>query len=125
MRGAATCDRKFGPNARCSAVLDLAIVDGRLVESCPACARMAKGVCRDCPRRVYGTVGKARRCAACDHREKNRREKIRMRRPEFRIRNLANMRKWRKAHRERHCAHLKAYRTRRILRELRAARRAA
>lgn len=31
--------------------------------SCPRCDRRRAGLCRDCPRPVYGTVGKAVRCA--------------------------------------------------------------
>jgi hypothetical protein len=38
---------------------------GRVVASCERCARRAAGVCRDCPCRVAGTVGRATRCATC------------------------------------------------------------
>lgn len=123
-----TCPRKFGRNATCGAVLEFITVDGHLVERCWACARMARGICRDCPRPVYGAVGKARRCAAHHHLAYNHREKLRMRQPETRRRNLDNMRAWRNANPDRVRANLKAQRLRRKLRQLRAfraARRAA
>ena len=41
---------------------------GRVALACPRCGRRARGVCRDCPRPVAGTVGKAVRCAACAQR---------------------------------------------------------
>ena len=38
---------------------------GRLVASCPQCARRLAGICRDCPAPVEGFRGKATRCASC------------------------------------------------------------
>lgn len=62
---ARTCPRKFGRFGVCGAVLESHTENGRLVVSCPACERMARGICRDCPRPVEGTKRYARRCAAC------------------------------------------------------------
>jgi hypothetical protein len=57
---AAICPRRF-----CGGVLDHATVDGRLVERCRRCDRRRAGLYQDCPSRVYGTIGKALRCARC------------------------------------------------------------
>jgi hypothetical protein len=38
---------------------------GRLGWHCEACARRRRGVCRCCPRRVAGIVGRALYCASC------------------------------------------------------------
>jgi hypothetical protein len=62
---ARTCPRKFGREGVCGATLRSDIVGGRLVVTCPACERFARGICRDCPAPVAGQVRKARRCAAC------------------------------------------------------------
>lgn len=62
-RSARTCPRRFGKYGVCGAVLDSDVIGGHLVVSCSACDRMARGICRDCPRPVAGAVGKARRCA--------------------------------------------------------------
>lgn len=35
---------------------------GRTIATCEQCERRRRGICRDCPRPVYGTVGKALRC---------------------------------------------------------------
>lgn len=63
-RSARTCPRRFGRWGVCGAVLESDVIGGVLVVTCPACERMALGICRDCPRPVYGTPRKARRCAA-------------------------------------------------------------
>jgi hypothetical protein len=52
------CRKRF-----CGCVLEFHTVEGRLVESCPWCDRKRRGLCRDCPRPVHGTVGKSLRCA--------------------------------------------------------------
>jgi hypothetical protein len=62
---ARTCPRRFGRFGVCGAVLVSETVNGLLVVRCPACERFARGICRDCPAPVDGTVRKARRCAAC------------------------------------------------------------
>lgn len=62
---ARTCPRRFGRFGVCGAVLVSETVNGLLVVRCPACERFARGICRDCPKPVDGTVRKARRCAAC------------------------------------------------------------
>lgn len=48
---------------------------GRTVVRCPQCERRRAGICRDCPRPVAGTVGRALRCAACA--DRRRRAQIR------------------------------------------------
>lgn len=60
-----TCPRRFGRFGVCGAVLESTTVNGRLVVSCPACERLARGICRDCPAPVAGRIRSARRCAAC------------------------------------------------------------
>lgn len=62
-RSARVCPRKFGRFGTCGTVLEHVIVQGRVVVVCAGCDRMARGICRDCPRRVDGQVGKARYCA--------------------------------------------------------------
>ncbi|HET8772050.1 MAG TPA: hypothetical protein VFM71_13785 [Gemmatimonadaceae bacterium] len=62
---ARTCTHREGPHGRCGGLLEDRVVNGRVVRSCPRCARRKAGICRDCPRPVYGQVGKALRCAAC------------------------------------------------------------
>lgn len=50
----------------CRAELEL-VTDalGRVTERCPGCTRRRAGLCACCPRRVAGTLGKAKYCAAC------------------------------------------------------------
>lgn len=57
------CTRGIAGGRRCGAVL-VERTDrlGRLQFDCPTCQRVARGLCLACPRPVYGTVGKARRC---------------------------------------------------------------
>lgn len=64
---------------------------GRLVVRCPQCERRLAGLCRDCPRPVYGTIGKATRCAPCAARAK--REAIRRYENSHREKKLARARK--------------------------------
>lgn len=60
---ARTCPRRFGRMGVCGAVLRSDVIGGRVVVTCDACERFAKGLCRDCPRPVAGTPRKARFCA--------------------------------------------------------------
>lgn len=109
---ARTCPRRFGRHGVCGAVLEADVVNGKLVVTCPACERFARGICRDCPRPVAGTVHRARRCAvhtalaakAGAHKYRrlhraavNRKSKLRMRRPELRAHNTELKRAWRQA----------------------------
>ncbi len=61
---ARTCQRKAGAHP-CGGVLydHIDRTLGRVVRRCPLCERREAGICRDCPRPVYGAVGKALRCA--------------------------------------------------------------
>lgn len=62
----ALCTVKRGGGRPCGGALTFRTDSlGRLVASCARCTRRAAGVCRDCPRPVAGTVGKADRCAPC------------------------------------------------------------
>jgi hypothetical protein len=130
------CPRKFGPYAVCGAVLEMITVDGKLVVTCPACERLRRGICLECPSPVDGTVGAARRCRvhkkaahlaeAERYRERNRdahnrRQKLYMRQPEVRARNLTNLRDWRRANPEK----VKAQRLRQELRAYQQLRRMA
>lgn len=60
---AATCAKTLIGGRRCGAVLDLATDgQGRVVATCPKCARTRRGLCRECPARV---TGRARWCPTC------------------------------------------------------------
>ncbi|CAN5922084.1 hypothetical protein BH11GEM2_BH11GEM2_38260 [soil metagenome] len=68
--GELRCVRRFGPDGLCGARLEL-ITDGNggtITAPCPKCERLRRGLCADCPARVEGKIGRARRCAACKHR---------------------------------------------------------
>ena len=112
---ARVCPRRFGRAGVCGAVLQSDVIGGRIVVTCPACERFARGICRDCPRPVDGTPHKARRCA--EHRkaanrtslaryaENNRDEVNRRARASYRdeaVRRRRNdyKRAWRKANRD-------------------------
>jgi hypothetical protein len=82
---AGRCVRRFGKWGVCGARLDVEINRlGQTIASCPACDRVARGICRDCPAPVAGQLGYARRCAA--HQKLER---------------LAASRRWSKAHPDR------------------------
>lgn len=124
-RHAQRCQHRHG-GGRCDAPLETTIGEfGRTVVVCPACERRKRGVCRDCPRPVEGTIGKAVRCArhkeiarneqfrASEERHKEKRlehsrryyqdnEEVRRRRNEYK-------REWRKAHPEQVRAQKKRY----------------
>lgn len=73
-RASRTCPHRHG-SGRCGALLvEHTDGTGKLVLSCPACARRLRGICRDCPRPVEGRVGSAVRCAEC--KERTRREQV-------------------------------------------------
>jgi hypothetical protein len=106
------CPRKFGPYAVCGVALEMTTVDGRLLVTCPACERLRRGICLECSRPVDGKVGAARRCRAhkkaaelaesARYRERNReeyndRQRLYMRQPDVRARNITNLRDWRRA----------------------------
>lgn len=62
--GATHCAHRQGPHGRCGARLEtLTDGSGRTSIVCPACDRRERGICRDCPRPVAGTVRKSIRCA--------------------------------------------------------------
>ncbi|NUR19527.1 MAG: hypothetical protein HOQ12_08350, partial [Gemmatimonadaceae bacterium] len=64
-RSARTCQKAVGRYAVCGGRLDSFVENGRAVLDCQRCDRVARGLCIDCPARVDGTPGRARRCAAC------------------------------------------------------------
>lgn len=84
---------------------------GRTIARCDWCERRRRGICRDCPSRVGGTIGKALRCARCKrearraaarrydngHRE-HRARRDHERSAASRARHNAKRRQWRKAH---------------------------
>ena len=96
---------------KCRGVLTLTTDDlGRVHATCGQCARRRAGLCRDCPRPVDGTVGKAVRCAACrrvaeratsnryHHRHLEARrahDRIRTKTPSARQRRAATAQTWR------------------------------
>lgn len=54
------------PLKHCRGALDIEVVrGGHVVTVCQRCERRKAGLCRDCPKKVYGTVGKAMRCEWC------------------------------------------------------------
>lgn len=61
-----TCQRRQGPGV-CGGLLEDRVdrARGTVVRECPRCARRLAGLCRDCPRPVEGTRGRAIRCASC------------------------------------------------------------
>lgn len=61
---ARTCPKRYGRWGVCGGVLRSDVVEGRVVVTCDACDRFDRGICRECPRPVYGTARKARRCEA-------------------------------------------------------------
>lgn len=88
---------------------------GRTVVRCGRCERRRKGLCRDCPARVYGAVGRAIRCGPCRdraiaasirkhgelHRDERRvraRERAKALAPEHRARKNEYKRLYRLAH---------------------------
>lgn len=88
-----SCTHRSGRYA-CGALLDIRVVDGHLVERCPACERRKAGVCRDCPRPVAGMIGRALRCAACT-KEARRRADRKSAANNREKRRAANRRRWR------------------------------
>lgn len=80
--------------AHCRGVLDIRVLRGGRVEtSCPQCDRRRAGICRDCPQPVYGTVGKAIRCASCARRARLKAGKRHRDDPEVRRRVAARDRR--------------------------------
>lgn len=68
-RGARVCQHRHGSGV-CGGALEYRTDRiGRLLTHCPRCARRKAGLCRDCPRPVYGTLGVAIRCHACNLRK--------------------------------------------------------
>ncbi|HEY7236543.1 MAG TPA: hypothetical protein VH539_20445 [Gemmatimonadaceae bacterium] len=65
MQTAATCPRRQG-SSTCGGRIRVDVVEfGKTKLTCERCERRTRGICRDCPARVYGQVGKAIRCARC------------------------------------------------------------
>lgn len=63
--GRATCGYRLGRYV-CGAALRAVVTDrmlGRVEMVCDACRRREHGICQDCPCPVYGTIGRALRCA--------------------------------------------------------------
>lgn len=88
------CQRKQGPG-KCGARLEHRIVQGRVVTTCPGCARRQRGICRLCPAKVAGTVGYALYCEPCkrDATKESARRHYRRNRTEI----LRRDKKWRDA----------------------------
>src|SRR4051812_37594755 len=83
--------------AHCGGILEYSIdTVGRVVEKCPLCERRRAGICRDCPARVEGEVGKALRCARCKREAKRQQEAAWHRDPEVLRRRRARWRKYSK-----------------------------
>ncbi len=118
--GLQKCPRRFGLYGKCNARLIHEITrEGYIRVCCPACDRMTRGICADCPRRVEGNARRARRCAQCKRREhdaaveRHRRKDPKHRRclqraafarqqadPERRERSLSYKKAWRQANPE-------------------------
>lgn len=82
----------------CGCVIEpLMLPGGKVVDHCAWCARRRAGVCRDCGRRVEGTIGKAIRCA--EHKRSHRQalERRRMADPDNRAHKNAG---WRRRYHE-------------------------
>lgn len=64
------CAVRLGPYLSCGGALENRTDRlGRVTPHCERCERRALGICRDCPRTVYGTVGKCLFCRACKKRQ--------------------------------------------------------
>lgn len=72
--GSTRCQRRAGTGI-CNTLFDITVVGGRTITRCSACERRERGLCRDCPRRVEGTIGRALRCA--EHKETARQAQMR------------------------------------------------
>lgn len=85
------------PLLRCAGLLEHEMrPGGAVVTRCPRCDRRRAGLCRDCPRPVYGTVGKAMRCADCAREARRVSEARWMSDPNNRRkRNASHRRRWR------------------------------
>jgi len=65
-QSARVCPRRFGRFGLCGGVLETIVLSGgATVIRCARCERFERGICRDCPQRVAGKVGYARRCSDC------------------------------------------------------------
>lgn len=61
-RSRTTCPRRAG-RTECGGILETIVLrDGRTALRCPRCERLRAGICLECPAKVYGRVGWARRC---------------------------------------------------------------
>ncbi|MDB4893447.1 MAG: hypothetical protein JWL61_5302 [Gemmatimonadetes bacterium] len=111
----------------CRCVLRIEVVrGGATVTICDWCERKRAGLCRDCPRRVYGTVGKAMRCEACARRRVREHDKKHRSDPEVRRQIESRNRKRYRAeasYRERKCARRREWAARNPEKVKRAARR--
>lgn len=83
------CPRRFGLYGVCRARLEYETTrEGGVVVHCPACERMARGLCVDCPRWVEGAARRSRRCSECKKKERTRAVRRHEKRdPEARQRN--------------------------------------
>lgn len=135
MAGATRCPARLSRTTICGARLELRISDiGASVLVCPLCERKRLGVCRECPARVAGQVGKALRCAKCAARAMKRSERACYQRhadeyraharayhhrPDVRQRKADYKRVWRKANPEK----IRGQKRREALRQLPSRRR--
>lgn len=93
MSAATCCKMLQGARTRCGGLLDFSTdALGRVVSSCPLCARTAHGICRACPARV---TGRQLWCADCHI--ARRRESVRRYTANHRdTRNSAARTRWKK-----------------------------
>lgn len=111
------CTVKIARNTLCGGTIELGTDSiGRLVESCPGCDRRRAGICRLCPRRVVGTVGKALYCSEC------RDAQVKVRCARWYHRNLEHARAVRRASAARQLARKNAGKPKRTPREIAVAR---
>ncbi len=73
---------------------------GRLSWDCPWCARRKAGVCRHCPRLVFGTIGRSHFCVECRAERKKVVRKIWLANNKERTRKWS--RRWRRKHVKQH-----------------------
>lgn len=119
----APCRARHGVG-RCGGVVEsVVLLSGQVRSHCARCVRFRAGICRDCPGRVDGTVGKAKRCRACRRRAMADAQRTYRRRHLEEVR--ARDRAWRQspAQREHKRAYDRAYRRRYPLKEALAKRR--
>lgn len=114
-RTAATCPKRQGLSV-CGGTLRVEVDRlGRSVLVCERCERQQRGICRDCPARVEGQIGRAKRCRRCKAIARNEqvraytkrhharvlaRSRAAYAKPEVRAARNEYKRRWRQAHPE-------------------------